>query len=199
MRGVLYAAWEIVLLLLAAGIVGFLLGWVLTKWTIGLRAGRAEQKADDQTAIAQALREQNDRLQHDLALARTALHDQETELRLVRTGRVAAEIAESATAAATNDTVSTEAIASVEAIAARTAGNDLRRDDDLQLIRGIGPKLEGLLKDMGITSFAQIARLDGPDIAVVASALGSFPKRIERDNWIGGAARLHEETYGEPV
>ena len=199
MRGVLYAAWEIVLLLLAAGIIGLLLGWVLTRWTIGRRASRAERKADDQKAIAQALREQNDRLEHDLALARTALHDQETELRRFRTGFVTAEIAESATAAAVNELAATEATTSVEVIAARTAGDDPRRDDNLQLIRGIGPKLEGLLKDMGITSFAQIARFDEPDVAVVAAALGSFPHRIERDDWIGGAARLHEETYGEPV
>jgi predicted flap endonuclease-1-like 5' DNA nuclease len=187
MRGVLYAAWEIVLLLLAAGVIGVLLGWVLTKWTIGLRANRAEQKADDQKAMAQALREQNDTLQRDLTLARSALHDQATELRRVQAGRAVTEMA------------SLEATESIEQIAARTAGDEPRRDDDLQLIRGIGPKLEGLLKEAGITSFAQIARFDGPDIAVVAAALGSFPKRIQGDDWIGGAARLHEETYGEPV
>jgi NADH-quinone oxidoreductase subunit E len=87
----------------------------------------------------------------------------------------------------------------VEVIAARTAGDGPRHDDDLQLIHGIGPKLERRLKDMGITSFAQIARFGAADIAVVAGALGSFPKRIERDDWVAGAAHLHQETHGEPI
>ena len=85
MRGVLYAAWEIVVLLLVAGIIGLVLGWVLTKWTIGRRAGRAERQADAQKEVAAALRKQNDSLERDLALARAALHDQEAELRRVRT------------------------------------------------------------------------------------------------------------------
>lgn len=199
MRGVLYAAWEIVLLLLVAGIIGLVLGWVLTKWTIGRRAGRAVQQADAQTEVARALRNQNDSLERDLALARSALHDQEAELRRMRTGLVVAEVAESSAEAVVNEMVVPEETTSVEVIAARTAGDGPRYDDDLKLIRGIGPKLERLLKDMGITSFAQIARFDAADIAVVAGALGSFPKRIERDDWVAAAAHLHQETYGEPV
>ncbi len=199
MRGVLYAAWEIVVLLLVAGIIGLVLGWVLTKWTIGRRAGRAERQADAQKEVAAALRKQNDSLERDLALARAALHDQEAELRRVRTGLVAAEGPESSAAAMVDQMMVTEATTSVEVIAARTAGDGPRHDDDLKLIRGIGPKLERRLKDMGITSFAQIARFDAADIAVVAGALGSFPKRIERDDWVAAAAHLHQETYGEPV
>ena len=193
MRGVLYAAWEIVLLLLAAGIIGLVLGWVLTKWTLGRRATSAERQADDQTEVAQALRKQNDSLERDLALARAALHDQEVELRRARTGR---DVAEPSRAPAVGELVAGEATATVEEVAARTAGDGPRRDDDLKLIRGIGPKLEGLLKDMGITSFAQIARFEAADIAVVADALGSFPKRVERDDWVGSAARLDQESHG---
>ncbi len=199
MRGVLYAAWEIVLLLLVAGIIGLVLGWVLTKWTIGRRAGRAERQADAQKEVARALRSQNDSLERELSLARAALHDQEAELRRVRSGLTAAEISESSAAAVVNEMVVSEATTSVEVIAARTAGDGPRHDDDLQLIHGIGPKLERRLKDMGITSFAQIARFGAADIAVVAGALGSFPKRIERDDWVAGAAHLHQETHGEPI
>jgi NADH-quinone oxidoreductase subunit E len=196
MRGVLYAAWEIVLLLLAAGIIGLLLGWVLTKWTIGRRADRAERRAAGQKEIAQALREQNDTLARDLALARTALRDQEVELRRARTGPAA--VMETSPAVGADAAVAEETV-SVEEIAARTAGAGQPPDDDLKLIRGIGPKLERLLKDVGITSFAQIARLEADDIAVVADALGSFPKRIERDDWVGSAARLHQDNYGRPA
>ncbi len=87
----------------------------------------------------------------------------------------------------------------VAEIAARTRGEGPAVDDDLKRIRGIGPVIEGLLKDMGITSFAQIARFRGDDIAQVAAALDSFPDRIERDDWMTSAVRLHQEKYGDPV
>ncbi len=91
------------------------------------------------------------------------------------------------------------AVAMMAEIAARTAGDDDAVEDDLKRIRGIGPKLEQLLKSMGITSFRQIARFEAADIAVVTSALGAFPGRIERDDWISGAAEQHEEKYGETL
>jgi predicted flap endonuclease-1-like 5' DNA nuclease len=87
----------------------------------------------------------------------------------------------------------------VDLVALRTAGGESVPDDDLKRIRGVGPKLESMLKAMGITSFRQIARFDASDIAVVSEALNGFPGRIERDDWMASAAELHEATYGEPA
>lgn len=84
----------------------------------------------------------------------------------------------------------------VAEIAARTRGDEASVDDDLKRIRGIGPVIERLLKEMGITSFRQIARFEKDDIPYVAAALDAFPDRIERDGWMSSAARLHEEMYG---
>jgi predicted flap endonuclease-1-like 5' DNA nuclease len=207
MRGVLYAAWEIVLLLLIAGTIGVLLGWALTRWTVGLRANRAERDANAQAEMARALRQQNDAMARELGVARAAVHDQEVELQAARTALVAAR-GERVSPPALVDEAAGEHLSvmpaaepdeSVAAIVARIAADGPPQDDDLQKIRGIGPKLEGLLKDMGITSFAQIARLAPEDIAVVAAALGGFPGRIERDDWVGGAARLYEQSYGDAV
>jgi predicted flap endonuclease-1-like 5' DNA nuclease len=92
-----------------------------------------------------------------------------------------------------------EAVAAMAAIASRTAGGGPRADDDLKKIHGVGPKLERLLKSMGITSFAQIARFEAGDIATVTAALDAFPGRIERDDWMSSAAGEHEKKYGEPV
>ena len=91
------------------------------------------------------------------------------------------------------------AMSPLEEVAERTAAGGPVADDDLQRIRGVGPKLESLLKGLGITSFRQVARLQPDDIAVVGAELGRFQSRIERDNWMASAAQLHEETYGEPV
>lgn len=92
-----------------------------------------------------------------------------------------------------------DAVAAMAAIAERTRGLGPDAEDDLKLIRGIGPKIEVRLKGMGITSYRQIAGLDAAETAVVAAALESFPDRIERDDWIGGAAEQHRLKYGETL
>ncbi len=91
-----------------------------------------------------------------------------------------------------------EATARVAEIAVRTAGEGPAADDDLKRVHGIGPKLERLLKDMGITSYRQIAAFRDDDITYVAAAIEAFPGRIERDDWMSSAAREHEKKYGEP-
>ncbi len=65
-----------------------------------------------------------------------------------------------------------------------------RAADDLTTIKGVGPKLAGLLKDQGITSFAQIAAWSDADIERVDSMLGRFQGRITRDHWVEQAKLL---------
>jgi NADH-quinone oxidoreductase subunit E len=61
--------------------------------------------------------------------------------------------------------------------------------DDLKLISGVGPVLEGKLNAIGVTTWAQVAALQQGDIEKLESAL-SFPGRVERDNWINQAKAL---------
>ena len=61
--------------------------------------------------------------------------------------------------------------------------------DDLKAISGIGPKLEKVLNDLGIWTYAQIAALDKAQIERLDGQLG-FSGRIGRDDWIGQAAAL---------
>lgn len=84
----------------------------------------------------------------------------------------------------------------VAAIARRTAGGLTPPSDDLVRIHGVGPKIAGLLASMGITSFRQVARLTPEEVVVVDEALGVFPGRIARDDWMGSARELHREVYG---
>jgi NADH-quinone oxidoreductase subunit E len=90
-----------------------------------------------------------------------------------------------------------EATARVAEIARRTAGDGPVDDDDLKQVKGIGPKIEGILKSLGISSFRQVARFEPDDIAYVTAALDAFPGRIERDDWMSQASALHRDTYGE--
>ena len=90
-----------------------------------------------------------------------------------------------------------EGLAAIAEIAERTAGSGPRADDDLKMVRGIGPKLERTLKELGITSFIQIANFQPDDIAYVTAALDAFKGRIERDDWMSSAADEHAKKYGE--
>ena len=92
-----------------------------------------------------------------------------------------------------------EGLGRMAELAARTAGAGPIADDDLKMVRGIGPKLERTLKDLGITSFRQIANFQPEDIVVVTAALNAFKGRIERDDWMSSAAQQHMEKYGEPA
>jgi predicted flap endonuclease-1-like 5' DNA nuclease len=55
--------------------------------------------------------------------------------------------------------------------------------DDLKRIKGVGPKLEALLKSLGVTRYAQIAAWDDAEIERIDARLGAFQGRIRRDDW----------------
>ncbi|MFK7993088.1 MAG: hypothetical protein AB8B87_03060 [Granulosicoccus sp.] len=59
--------------------------------------------------------------------------------------------------------------------------------DDLKLIKGIGPVMERTLNELGVTTFRQLADFTQLDIDKVSEAIGAFPGRIERDDWVGKA------------
>ncbi len=63
------------------------------------------------------------------------------------------------------------------------------KKDDLKKIKGIGPKLEGVLNDLGIYHFDQIAAWSPREVEWVDDYL-SFKGRIGRDDWIGQAREL---------
>jgi NADH-quinone oxidoreductase subunit E len=58
--------------------------------------------------------------------------------------------------------------------------------DNLKLISGVGPKLEGVLNELGFYHFDQIAKWTNAEVAWVDSRL-KFKGRIERDNWMDQA------------
>src|SRR3546814_5960638 len=62
--------------------------------------------------------------------------------------------------------------------------------DNLQLLKGVGPKLATLLQGLGVTRFEQIAAWTDADIAAIDPQLGNFSGRITRDNWVDQAGYL---------
>jgi molybdopterin-containing oxidoreductase family membrane subunit len=65
--------------------------------------------------------------------------------------------------------------------------------DDLKVVSGVGPVLEGKLNDMGIYTYAQVSKMTIEDYNVLDALTGSFPGRAERDDWAGQAAKLDAE------
>lgn len=61
--------------------------------------------------------------------------------------------------------------------------------DDLKQIKGVGPKIEGILNDLGIYHFSQVAAFTEENIAWVNTYL-KFKGRIQREKWIEQAKQL---------
>lgn len=70
--------------------------------------------------------------------------------------------------------------------------------DDLRLISGVGPKIEGILNSLGIFTYAQIAAWQKPQRDWVDGYL-NFKGRIERDDWSRQAEALAKGGVTEYV
>ncbi len=70
--------------------------------------------------------------------------------------------------------------------------------DDLKMISGVGPKIEGILNDLGIYTFAQIAGWKKAEREWVDGYL-KFAGRIERDDWVKQAKALAKGGEAEYI
>jgi NADH-quinone oxidoreductase subunit E len=70
--------------------------------------------------------------------------------------------------------------------------------DDLKLISGIGPKIEGTLHSLGIYTFAQVASWKKAERDWVDGYL-NFKGRIERDDWVKQAKALAKGGVAEYI
>lgn len=62
--------------------------------------------------------------------------------------------------------------------------------DNLKEIKGVGPKLEKMLNEMGFYHFDQIAAWTDDEVAWVNANLKGFKGRVTRDNWVEQARIL---------
>lgn len=73
---------------------------------------------------------------------------------------------------------------------ARTPAAPPSAADNLQLLKGVGPKMVALLGGLGVIRFEQIAAWTDADIARIDPQLGAFQGRIARDNIVDQAGYL---------
>ena len=65
--------------------------------------------------------------------------------------------------------------------------------DDLKKIKGVGPKLEGMLNGFGIYHYDQIAKWTAEEVVWVDDYL-KFKGRVEREDWIAQAKALAKDS-----
>lgn len=70
--------------------------------------------------------------------------------------------------------------------------------DDLKMISGVGPKIEGILNELGIFTFAQVAAWKKAEREWVDGYL-NFKGRIERDDWVKQAKALAKGGEAEYI
>lgn len=71
--------------------------------------------------------------------------------------------------------------------------------NDLKLISGIGPVLEGKLNSVGICSYRQIMALTDAEIERIESEVIHSSGRVHREDWIRQAKALYLKHHGESI
>ncbi len=62
--------------------------------------------------------------------------------------------------------------------------------DDLKIINGLTPFAEKILKENGVQNFEEIANWDAQKMQEMNALLGFYPRKIEKENWVGQAKHL---------
>lgn len=159
-----------------------------------------KRAAEADTKRIKELEAEQDKLKAALATCQGDQTGLEAELKASekRMGELEAELAslhaEQATAAVAAAATSAAAASAEPEAEAETAPElyDAPQEgqaDDLKQIKGVGPKLEKLLNELGIYHFHQIAGFGPEQIAWVNARL-KFKGRIEREKWIPQAQEL---------
>lgn len=206
-----YLITQTFVLLLVAALLGLMLGWYLTRIaavadrrallgrvrSAEAAAGELRSELEAATAAKGGLEGERNALSREIADLKAELDSDETrieaeqtelavlqqELDQCRAALAAAESAPQAELVPEASVVAPEPGTSVETGAHATGA------DDLQRIKGIGPKIAGLLNELGVHRFEQIAAWQATDIEWINGSL-KFKGRVEREDWVGQARSL---------
>ena len=100
-------------------------------------------------------------------------------------------------------TATTDVAGEVLGVAVRPSASAGAPADDLQRLKGVGPKFAARLNELGITRFDQLAGLNANEVAHLDERLGAFQGRVARDRVVEQADYLargdtdgFEEKFG---
>ncbi|MCP5431134.1 MAG: hypothetical protein H6960_01430 [Chromatiaceae bacterium] len=172
------------ILLLIAALLGMLLGTFLTRITAATSRAALQARLRNAETDARELRA-------ELDVAVTARGACEAERKSLRERLDALETAPDARPIDADQPAPPPKVRPAPAdstvLSAINTGSD--ESDDLQRIKGIGPKIAGILQELGVRRFEQIAAWTPRDVARVNDHL-RFSGRIEREQWVAQAQAL---------
>lgn len=189
---------EILVFMILAALVGVALGWILR----GSMSNEQAELVELRTKLRECKKAQRDassNIESDGDTAGSEPTKRASTASKVATAGTATASTASGSTDEDADKAATQAAARAEVakLVARVSSDGTV--DDLKQIYGIGPKFEGMLNDMGITSYKQIAQFSKDDVNTVADAIGAFKDRVVRDDWVSGAKAAYKEAYGKSV
>ena len=199
---------EIVAFMIAAAVIGVLLGWVL-RGTLGneqqeisdLRAQVRQLKKEKRDAEAASKAEKASPATVSAAAAvsqEVAKADKEPSEPAAAEKKPAAKAKSSARKSSVRKT---QAEREADQEAGRQAFVEVverighsESEDNLTKIYGIGKRYATMLNELGINSYEQISSLKKGDVRTLAAALGVLDDRLETEDWVGSARKLLQET-----
>jgi predicted flap endonuclease-1-like 5' DNA nuclease len=185
-----YLITQTFILLLIAGLLGLALGWYLTRIAAAASGASLERRLRAAENDARGLR-----AELDAAVAAGSACENERkslaeDLATLRAGQEALRVGANG-----SDGAAVETPLHAVAQAASDPGPVDDTPDDLQRIKGIGPKIAAILDELGVRRFEQIAAWT-PDNVDQINAQLRFRGRIEREAWIPQAKALLAERGG---
>ncbi len=208
----LLTALEIIAFMVAASIIGVILGWVL-RGTLGreqvelgelrtqlrqLKKANRESKAAlaaTSSAVAETgaseVSEKSDTSEAPVKKARAKKAPAKAPVKKKVTTKAGKKVSVRKTQAARKADQAAGRAAFSEVIN-RVGASD--EEDNLTKIHGVGKKYAGMLNDLGISSYQQISKLRKADIRTLAAALGVLDDRLEKEDWVGGAKALLKQA-----
>ena len=161
----------------------------------GLWLGRQGERGESVSRIEADLRARLAERERELSDERERAAEREAELERLRGAQAAPEFSIGSRAPA----VVTEQAPVVAAEPPPPAAEAPEGGDDLEQIRGVGPKLALRLRENGVTTFAQIAAWTDAEIDAFDAKLPEFRGRIRKEGWVESARACLAGPSDEPA
>ncbi|MCW8891597.1 MAG: hypothetical protein OQL20_13135 [Sedimenticola sp.] len=171
-----YLFFQILIWILLAFGLGGVVGWLLRGFTHAFQDD--EKSADEPSARG------GDHIM--MALLKSELGDYKKRVRELEQATETATPAPQSSKPKIDDAWQPEALSEPKGVA-----------DDLKKVRGIGPKIEKTLNDLGIFHYYQIAALNKENTLWLNNHL-HFPGRIEREAWVEQTRELVKQSITSP-
>ena len=176
---------EIILLLLVAGIIGFVTAWLYYRSVYTKKIKVLESEKAELNKKVDGLNVENSELRKKLSKKDVEIEKLNIEINEIKGGGKSDE------QAVLNKISQRKSLLDYSSFG--TASSEDK--DDLKLINGIGPFIEKKLNALEIFTFKQISKFTPKDIEAVNKAIEFFPGRIVRDDWVGQAKELADRKH----